>query len=194
MRPIKKYVTILLAIVLIILCIIPSYALGNNENDSKNKITALLNEKMEDSQFADTIPVCLWYKDINQDNVERLTEDVLGFTKGEIPQNIKMPSIETLYNIRDNPDKKEQYVKDYLNETLYNRNIELQLTDRYISKRREISRNQYIEKSDIIISDINIQDKDIIFRSRYAPMIVAELNCDTIKRIAKMSDIVELDY
>ena len=123
-----------------------------------------------------------------------MTEDVLGFAKGEIPQNIKMPSIETLYNIRDNPDKKEQYVKNYLNETSYNRNTELQLTNRYISKRREISRNQYIEKSDIIINNIDIQDKDIIFRSRYAPMIVAELNCDTIQRITKMSDIVELDY
>ena len=58
MRAIKNYVSMLLAVVLLILCIIPSYALSGNENDSKNKITALLKEKMEDSQFADTIPVC----------------------------------------------------------------------------------------------------------------------------------------
>lgn len=85
-------------------------------------------------------------------------------------------------------------MKEYLKRTEVVREKERDLTNQYIRTRRRISREKYTNKREQVVDELLIPNKDIIFGSEYAPLIVAQLSIDKILEISKNTNILEIGY
>ena len=161
----------------------------NEPVSAENKISDILKEKMEEADEDEKIPVWIWYEDIDQDNVDRITESRAGYTAEEcdvITESFPQDDFKGL--IKDSSDSLYR-MKDYLSRTASARNIEEELTENYISIRRKVSTEKYKEKSNCLVSNLQICRKDILFSSEFAPMIIAQLSSQEIIEIATSPDI-----
>ena len=116
MKAIRPCISIILTIIILSMSIISAYAETSsyNEQTPNNKITDLLKEKMNNTSNEDLLPVYVWYRDINQNTIDKITETELGYSKVEISQNIKMPSLPVLDALRSESNNSESILNDYL--------------------------------------------------------------------------------
>lgn len=163
--------------------------------EGKNKISDTLSDKIENLEQEEgdlsvsRIPVWVWYKDINQSQVNKTVERTTGLTEDKLSVNFDMPEPALLNNLlQEAPDGQKQ-MKEYLTQTAVARNLETQRTDKYIITRQEISRDMYIQKSENVINNFNINTKNIIFQSQYAPAFIANLSIEEIRKMEQKEDI-----
>lgn len=196
MKAIRPCISIILTIIILSMSIISAYAETSsyNEQTPNNKITDLLKEKMNNTSNEDLLPVYVWYRDINQNTIDKITETELGYSKVEISQNIKMPSLPVLDALRSESNNSESILNDYLIDTKESRAQELSLTEQYITKRREISREHYNSRVQIILDDYDIFDDNLDFHSKYAPMFLANLSIEQINKLSEDSMIEEIGF
>lgn len=162
--------------------ILPVSAATEAEAKALAKIDPVLLEKMETASPDEKIPVAIWYTDIDQEKVDKLTVDKVGYTQDDIALTYEMPSTELINNLEKGEEDAVGEMKAYLNRTEKVRENERKRTNEYIMTRREFSRVKYNEKSAKIIKDISLEEKDITFKSQYAPMIIAGLNVAEINK------------
>ena len=195
----KRYTLSIISILLIstILCSfwgLPVSAAAESEAMARAKIELTLLEKMESTSSNERIPVAIWYKDIDQTQVDSLTKEKVGFSQDNIAVTYEMPSTELLYSIKNNEADAKSELSQYFSETNSLRKIERFRSDTYISSRREISRQKYNEKSSSIIKQLDIKESDILFKSEYAPLVEIEATSSTIVSIAKNINVLSIEY
>lgn len=195
----NKYSLSIVGIILILAMIcsflaLPVSAAAEAEATALAKIDPALLEKMETASPNEKISVAIWYKDIDQDNVDKLTVDKVGFTQDDIALTYEMPSTELINDLEDGEEGAADEMQAYLKRTEAKREKERKRTNEYIMTRRELSREKYNEKSSRIVKDIAIEEKDITFKSQYAPMIIAELTIVEIEAYSKNTNVTNIYY
>lgn len=158
-----------------------------------SKIDPALLEVMSEASPDEKIPVSIWYSDIDQREVDTLTATKVGFDKDNVAVDYEMPSAELLTSLETGEAGAESEMQSYLKRTESKRLEERERTDNYIMSRREISRGKYNEKSAKVLKEVSIPEEDILFKSQYAPMIIAELTKKQIVECSK-SQAVEFVY
>lgn len=73
----------------------------------------------------------------------------------------------------------------YLKRTEVKREKERKRTNEYIMTRREFSRDKYNEKSTKTVNGVKLNDSDIIFKSQYKSVVIANCTVNEINNIAK---------
>ena len=178
----SRFISLILVIVICFILACGSVGATNiNFISNASKIDSYLNEKLETASQDELISVHIWYKDINQNSVEQLVENECGFSKEEIAIEYEMPSVELITSYKNGDVSAKTEMSNYMHRTENLRTKEKQRTDEYVITRRNVSKSKYNEKSFDIISSLNIPEDKIIFRSEYAPTLIAELNKDEIE-------------
>ncbi|MBQ8001312.1 MAG: S8 family serine peptidase [Ruminococcus sp.] len=187
--------SMVLAIVLMVLSVCaPIGALETVSTTNEDKIDSALKEKMATASPDEKIPVAIWYADVDQDNIDKLTAEKVGFTQDDVAVAYEMPSTELLASLEAEEAGATDEMQSYLKRTERQREQERKRTDEYIMTRREFSREKYNAKSADIIKDIKINDEDITFKSQYAPMIIAEITKSEISKLKTVEDIISVAY
>lgn len=196
MKRIRTCISLILTIAILSMSIISVYAETSSYHEQvpENKITDLLKEKMDETSENDLLSVYVWYHDVDQDAIDKLTENEVGYSKEAISQNIKMPSLSALDTLKSESSNSESVLKDYLSDTEKTRAQERILTEQYVTKRREIARKQYYDRAQSIFDNHYIFDDNLAFRSKYAPMFFADLSLEQIKLLAEDELIEEIGW
>lgn len=193
MKNSRVILSFLLVICILSNCIIPVFADEFDSANEKysNKVIEFLNNEtkncsssdintstIDEADNKDRLPVYIWYEDINQDLVNKKTKEVTGLTAEEcsiIESYSKMKN-----NILSNNDKKA--LEKYIKATDETRKEEKEKVEKYILARRKIASEMYAEKSKRLIKGISIDNKNIDFKSKLAPLIIADLTAEEIKK------------
>ena len=131
------------------------------------------------------IPVWIWYKDINQPQVDNIVKTRTGLTAENAAVDYAMPSPALLNSLQNEEPGSQAQMQAYLAATAQARALEAQRADTLIMTRREVAREQYNVKSAGIIEEANLDADDIIFKSQYAPMVIAKMTQKQIKELVK---------
>jgi hypothetical protein len=158
----------------------------------ESKINSILISVMEKADPCERILVQIWKQDINQSAIEQQTEQTIGFTfndleviKDEMSDELAVRFM-VLSGGNSVDDRLERDLNNYISRTIEARALEQELTDAYIITRREISSEQYIVANDNFVSLMRVSSDDVVFRSEFAPMIIAELTVEEIYRTAAL--------
>lgn len=145
------------------------------------------------------IPVYVWLKDINQTQVDTqveletgLTVESLSVVTEAIPETLS----QALYALSAGEEpvaNTADEMQAYLERTEPLRAIEKQRTDTYIQTRREIAREEYVEKNDGVLDACDIPAADVLFRSQYAPMLILSLTPAQIETVAKHPQVESVE-
>lgn len=165
---------------------------------SEESVSKISEEIFSVAANQEKIPVCIWYEDINQSEVEHIVEEKIGYKKSDIMTNlpsINQEAIEELYLVNSNYklDSSDPILSDYFNLNKELIEQEKEKTDIYISERRELAKEMYIDKSQTILDEIAISSS-VDFVSKYAPMFIAELTMEEIERISYLEYIDSIEY
>lgn len=160
-------------------------------------ITELLSEKLESCE--EKIPVYIWYKDINHSIIDQKVSKKLGFTTDDIENDYGMPNLELIneLNRAANGDPQKNLGKlmdNHLRMTEESRREEKKKTDKYIDLLYNELNIEYERKTKAVIHDNNISKDDILFFSKFSPLIIAKLSSADIYSISKDANIETLDY
>lgn len=194
----KKFMAFIIVLIIMLNSLLISYSdtlVDLNTNNITNKIDERI---FTIAKSQELIPVYVWYKDINQSEVEKLVEEKIGFGKEDISSDIPNISEEDIGETFDLYENNEAEI-DTTNLSNYfenNKNLitqEREKTKAYISERRKVAKEMYLNIAEKIVADTNISSS-IEFASKYAPMFIAELTLDEIQYLAKNDTIVSIDY
>lgn len=191
MKKFKVMLSVLMVFIIIFVSVAPTFA-ENAISESRVVISEDLKAVMENSDKDEKIKVYLWYKDIDQDEVDALTTQATGLTPESCEVIEEFPSQELISSLKNDEPGAEAQMKEYMKCTKPARKAERERTDRYSSKRREISNEKYNEKSRNIKNALSISDNDVEFSSQFAPMIIAEMTKNEIETASKNSNIEEI--
>ena len=140
------------------------------------------------------IPVWIWYKDINQTQVDNIVKTRTGLTAENAAVDYAMPSPALLNSLQNEEPGSQAQMQAYLAATAQARALEAQRADTLIMTRREVAREQYNVKSAEIIEEVNLDADDIIFKSQYAPVIITYLTREEIKQAVYNQNVEEIDF
>lgn len=170
----------------------------------EEKVSNRLMKTMEEvDNRTDKIQVCIWYEDVDHQRIEKELETETGLSTSMLDTDLSMPSGELLNDFREiasgkNMDNEsiqnvQKNMEVYLEKTKEKRRYEREITNKYANKRREKYRKFIAEKCKEVLKSRVIQDENIVYKSSYAPMLVAKLTVDEIKRIVRDDKIVSID-
>lgn len=192
MKNFKIMLSVYMVIIIVLVSVVPTFATDTDSNDQ-----AIISEDlafvMENSKPDEKIKVYLWYKDIDQDEVDVLTTKATGLTPEKCAVIEEFPSSELLYSLRDGDAKAESKMDAYLRRTEPARKIERERTQTYSRKHMEISNEKYQQKSRNIIQSLSVSENNVEFSSQFAPLIIAEMTKDEIETATKNSNIEEIN-
>lgn len=186
-------INILACSLMLILCCtmlkVSAFVMDENIILPEEKISETLSTEIkcleqQNHDFTDhKIPVWIWYRDIDQTQVDSETEIQTGLTAESLAVDFSMPDPTLINNLENEVLGSQEQMQAYLSRTAVARQLEAQRTDYYIMTRREISREKYTEKSADIINELCIKEDDIIFTSRYSPAIIVKKTVSEINEI-----------
>ena len=193
----KKCLSVCLAL---LLCGLPVSIYASNETA---QAAALPEQKISDTLYAEfarleaqgknmaneKIPVWIWYKDINQTQVDNIVKTRTGLTAENAAVDYAMPSPALLNSLQNEEPGSQAQMQAYLAATAQARALEAQRADTLIMTRREVAREQYNVKSARIIEEANLDADDIIFKSQYAPLIITKMPKYLIEESSQKSDV-----
>lgn len=140
------------------------------------------------------MPVYIWYKDIDFDQVDILAKKKTGLSPEDCEVVKDFPAITTLNGLKNGDVQAEAEMEQYLERTEEARRIEREKTNTYKSGRKEIARQQYNNKSDNVKKQLSLDDNNIVFSSQYAPMIIANMTAEEVEEASKLSVVEEIGY
>jgi hypothetical protein len=186
-----KLLSIMLVIVLITLCVVPAFNADSNESiNPEDKISDTLKQIMNSSDENELIPIYIWYKDINQKEVDQLTTQRTGLT----PEKCNLTPKLSLNDNEIIDERNSNILSNYISSTISLRAQEKERCDLYQHTHRVIANEKYIEKSNTIKDLLSINDDSVAFTSKYAPMIIIRAYRDDIERYTQFNEIEEISY
>lgn len=184
----------------LVVCLSAPLGVVNAKNDALSnecKITELLLEELERGE--EKIPVYLWYKDIDHSMIEQTVSTKLGFTIDDIENDFDEPNpklIDELNKAANGDPQKylSELMRNHLIVTEESRHSEKEKTDQYIDLLYNELNNEYKKQSNEIINDYHISSDDVLFSSKFSPLIIAELSPSDIYSISNDAKIETIDY
>lgn len=172
---------------------------NTNTVSLEDKCTEELKTIMDETTDNKEIPVYIWYRDIDQGEVDEATKEVTGLTPEDcdIIEELPIDSFIMELNTNDCKTKNEKLISEinnYINSTSNVREKEQELTYLYTKNHREISKAKYIEKSKLVEDELSINKEDVIFKSQYTPMILANMTSEEILYALDSDNIEEIGY
>lgn len=143
---------------------------------------------MNNTEKNDTIPVCIWYEDIDQEQVNEQTFIETGL---RIDDCDITPSLDVNRGLTD-LDGSSDIISEYLKSTTESREREEEITDTYRNSHMNIAIDMYNTKSNNLVRKLGIENDKICFKSELAPMIIANLSVDEINSIKNSDEIIDL--
>lgn len=145
------------------------------------------------------VPAVIWYKPLDQSTVEEIVFERTGLTIENIDIPFIQPPMELLAELDketngNNSDNLSQLMETYLRNTKEERKIEKELSERYSNERRKVVEELIYNSSQNIISQIGLNEEQVIFKSKYAPMILAEITFEDAENISNNNEIKSIDY
>ena len=192
MKKSKIMLSMFMVLMLIITSIAPAFAI-NAVSTNQAVIGEDLIKVMENSDDDEKIKVYLWYKDIDQDEVDALTTRATGLTPESCAVIEEFPSAEMISSLKNGEADAQVQMEAYIERTKPARDAERQRTERYSKKHREISNEMYNQKSRNIRNALSISDNDTEFSSQFAPLIIAEMTKSEIELAANNINIEEIN-
>ena len=197
----KKCLSICLAL---LLCALPVsiYAAGETAQPAapaEQKISDTLYEEFArleaqgKNMAEEKISVWVWYKDVNQTQVDNITKARTGLTVENAAVDYAMPSPALLNSLQNEEPGSQAQMQAYLAATAQARALETQRADTLIMTRREVAREQYNTKSAAIIEETNLDEDDIIFKSQYAPAIIMKMTKEQITGVIENQNVEFID-
>lgn len=116
------------------------------------------------SDSTEKLSVYIWCTEINYDTVESIVEQRLGYSEDEV-------------NCLETDEIGSKDIADKVND--------------YIMTKRVVAKELYQSKLSEIITACSIED-DVIFTSKYAPMILAELTYSEIEYVCTNNNVLEV--
>ncbi|MCL2082639.1 MAG: S8 family serine peptidase [Oscillospiraceae bacterium] len=161
-----------------------------------SKITAELQEVLDDMGDGDTVPVYVWIGDIDYDEVEEEVKEEIGFGREDFAieqDGFSHDVLQRLFGLKDmgmpnddsNPYAWERLVDDGYYELL-------EEVDTYIETERQISKGKY----DGLLEDFSkkhLTDAEVIFQSYYAPMIICQTTKAGVSVLETLEQVVSMD-
>lgn len=185
----KRIISVILSAIL--LFSVNLIAIAENEKSWKSKIDEKIYEQATNKDSV--VSVYIWITDVDHEEVIAETENTLGYGEDDLAVIDENISEELAVAISNLSDKEDPTVKDelqqYMKKTEKKRKAEKEKTDKYISEKRSNYRDKYNKKSKDFLEKAKISDDEIIFRSQYAPMIIAELTLKQIEKVAKADEV-----
>ena len=155
------------------------------KEDYSYKIDSALAEKLDKMDKSDNIDVYIWYEDINQDIVDAKVKEITGMTAEDCSE-IDFSSTTKKYN-EIGSEFDNEVMKEYIESTNDMRKAEKEKVEKYTMARMQIASKMYIEKSQKLINEISLDNRNIIFKSELAPLIIANLTSEEIKKANEIS-------
>lgn len=178
--------------------IAPAFSAASIRTENASaKISAELQTKMDTQDSAETIPVYLWMNDVDQDKVDEQTAAIVGFSKDEasvVSSNLSEEAFTAIATARDSlaETSVQDSVVAYLEKTKPERQLEKARTDEYLSTRREVAREQYIQLATDVVREVNLNADNVLFQSRYAPMMIVRMTAEEIETAAYNCDVASI--
>lgn len=166
--------------------------------ETNDVLSSELNSAIAAVGSQEKIPVCIWAEDINQQLVEHSVEKELGFSKADLlNESVELVSnsIQSVneWDILASEDYSfEQSVQMYLQATEADRKKAQERVNKYIATRRRVAKEAYTAHNEALVTQLNLQEDEIVFVSRYSPMIIAEMPASKIAR-ANVDEIASID-
>lgn len=123
----------------------------------------------------DKIPVTVWQKDIDQARVDQDVETRTGLNENTLAV-ISNASLDLTAENRPEMALKAEKAA---------RALEKEQTDTYLTERRALAKERTTAKNDQLLHAQNIDKADVLFESRYAPMVILRLTPDEIETMAR---------
>ncbi len=171
-------------------------AKDSNDEVIENKITEEVLHTIESGE--EKIPVYIWYEDINRNEVESNVENKIGFSQYDIENDYGEPTSKLLNELKKaasgNPDYYlQELMRNHLKLTEESRKKEKEKADQYIEALYDELNYEYNNKVEKIKNENEISDEDLLFSSKYTPLIIAELTPSKIYDISEKEDILGID-
>lgn len=182
----KSVLSIVLAITLVSSVFLTANAkkISTEKEEKVSKISdALLEKIQENSNSNQEIPIVIWYNDINHSNVEKEAEEQTKISADDLSAISENTDINSISDMNQ-----------YLKKTEKSRKQEQKKADNYIKAKREISKEKYIKSVDKITKKLSLSKNSIIFESKFAPMIIANVKTKDIDKISKCDTVNNIDY
>ncbi|WP_197068266.1 S8 family peptidase [Candidatus Soleaferrea massiliensis] len=181
----KIGVSLLLIIALLSTCLLVQGAgsvMGEDVN-WRDKISEDLLQVMETAEEDEKIPVYVWTTDIDYDQVEREVEEETGLSRAALQEEYQ-PISDKIRQLDDEQEMDAMLVQNS-KDTKAQRFKEQERMDRYITNRRDIAQNKYAEKNNNMVKKLAFPQEDILYASKYSPMIIVRLKKGQIEAICK---------
>lgn len=192
MRNSKIMLSVFMVFVIILISVVPAFA-----TDTKRTSPVVIKEDlatvMENSDANDKIKVYIWYKDIDQNEVDVLTTKATGLTPESCAVITEFPSAELLTSLEKGEVSAQKQMDNYMERTKADRKKERENTDNYAKKHMEIATAKYNKKSENVRESISLSDNDTVFSSELAPLIIAEMTKEEIEDAVDNPNIEEIN-
>ncbi|MBE6825012.1 MAG: hypothetical protein E7513_06670 [Ruminococcaceae bacterium] len=193
MKKFKVILSVIMVLIIICVSVVTGFATVVEYKTKvivDDELAVIVNESKEE----DKIPVVVWYKDVSQTKIDAQVKENTGLTVDTLSEKMSMPDASLLNDIKSNEETAEKRMYDYLEKTKSIRDKERENTEIFVQERRKLSRQAYTEKSEQILVTARISDSDIIFSSKYAPMIICDIKVSQIKELEKDTRIESISY
>lgn len=170
----------------------------DNYDDDVEKMTQELKEVLETNDENAIVPVYIWYEDIQYSEIDNLVDTTVGIIESALIDNEPIP----YDSIRDIFEKSrgsevgeacEKQIREILNDTDNNNTYEKIITEASIMTERLLARMAYNEKAAVVLYNLGIVEEQIIFKSQYAPMIIANVTAGKVEKIIENKSITMVD-
>ncbi len=192
MKNSKIMLSVIMVFVIILISVVPAFA-----TDTKRTSPVVIKEDlatvMENSDANDKIKVYIWYKDIDQNEVDVLTTKATGLTPESCAVITEFPSAELLTSLEKGEVSAQKQMDNYMERTKADRKKERENTDNYAKKHMEIATAKYNTKSENVRESISLSDNDTVFSSELAPLIIAEMTKQEIEDAVDNPNIEEIN-
>ncbi len=196
---IKRFVGLFLSITMFLSLSSFTTASISQDIEIKNQvISQTLKELMDRSSNSELIDVYIWLSDIDHNTVKKKTFEETGFS-----ETILTSRSNTLYaqykqktnrGINEPNTNKKTYLDNvtalskYIIASEKEQDLLAKDIDTYIMKKRQLSSMDYISNSNAFINKY-IKNANILFISKYAPMIVCSLTKSEIKELSQNTNV-----
>lgn len=145
---------------------------------------------MADLAEGEKLPVYIWTQDIDHEAVELHVQQETGLTIDSIQLDVQTTALDTVKATSlEQADAQLTAVMERNEAVLIQKQV---LTDTYMTARRNEYKSQYLAENAETLQALEVEEKDILFRSKYSPMNIVELSAEEIAKAAQSSAVVSL--
>ena len=199
-KAVVKLVSLVMVLMLIFSTALNLSAVDLSESSTVTtyKISDELKSHISTLNDDDVVKVCLWFEDIDYDEVEEMVEKSIGISADDM--SILSNAIYKAYC--NNKDVSLNSLKlgeisadqvDWMNQTKEIRDDVNDKVDQYISAKRTTFAQKQLKKTITILSDLNIKTDNCTFISKYSPMCIVEIEVSKIPEISSCEQVVSIE-